>query len=312
MLLRHIRYFLAVAEHGNFTRAADGLHVSQPTLSQQIRQLEDTLGVQLFDRSGRTVRLTDAGVAWQQYAHRALQDIAAGTRAIRDVQDLSRGSLRLAMTPTFTSYLVGPWVEAFNERYPGITLEIREMTQEQMEVLLAEDALDVGVAFGEVHSPEIEVDVLLVEALALVVARSHPHAGRRREWSLYDFENERLVLLNQAFATRHHIDAYCKQHGVSPRVAVEVNSISAIIEIVRRGRLATILPAAIARENSELSTVALHPELPRRTAVVLQRKGAYRSAAATAFVDLALRSGRRWTSARKADRHSANKADAKT
>jgi len=103
MLLRHIRYFLAVAEQGNFTRAAEALHISQPTLSQQIKQLEDLLHIQLFDRSGRTVQLTDAGIAWMSYARRALQDLEAGARALHDVEDLQRGSLRLAMTPTFTS-----------------------------------------------------------------------------------------------------------------------------------------------------------------------------------------------------------------
>src|SRR5580704_13322948 len=114
MLLRHIRYFLAVAEHKNFTRAAEALHVSQPTLSQQIRQLEHTLRAPLLDRSGRTIVLTDAGVAYLGYARRALQDLEAGRRAIHDVQELSRGALRVAMTPTFTAYLVGRLVETFN------------------------------------------------------------------------------------------------------------------------------------------------------------------------------------------------------
>ncbi len=113
MLLRHIRYFLAVAEQGNFTRAAEALHVSQPTLSQQIKQLEDALGAPLFDRSGRAVRLTDAGEAWMRYARLALQDLDAGARAIHDVATLARGHLRLAMTPTFTAYLVGPTIDAF-------------------------------------------------------------------------------------------------------------------------------------------------------------------------------------------------------
>jgi DNA-binding transcriptional LysR family regulator len=150
MLLRHIRYFLAVAEHANFTRAAEALHVSQPTLSQQIRQLEDTLGVQLLDRSGRAVRLTEAGEAYMQYARLALQNLEAGRRALHDVHDLARGSLRLAMAPTFTTYLIGPLVDAFNRRYPAITLRIEEMPQERIEVLLNDDALDLGIAFDEV------------------------------------------------------------------------------------------------------------------------------------------------------------------
>jgi len=288
MLLRHVRYFLAVAEHANFTRAAEALHVSQPTLSQQIKQLEDRLGTQLLDRSGRTIQLTDSGTAYLHYARRALQDLEAGQRAIHDVRDLSRGSLRLAMTPTFTSYLIGPLVERFNTRYPNITLSIREMAQEQIELLLNADELDVGIAFDDTRSPDIEAQVLWVEALALVVGKAHPHAKRRNPLKLADFAKESLVLLSESFATRQFTDRYCAQHGVTPRIAVEVNSTSAVVEIVRRGRLATLLPMAIARENEGLCPVRLEPALPRRTAALLQRKGAYRSAASQAFVALAL------------------------
>jgi LysR family cyn operon transcriptional activator len=288
MLLRHVRYFLAVAEHGNFTHAAEALHVSQPTLSQQIRQLEQTLRVQLLDRSGRRIQLTDSGAAYLRYARLALQDLEAGKRAIHDVQDLSRGSLRVAMTPTFTAYLIGPLVEKFSNRYPNITLTIQEMAQERMEALLNEDDLDVGIAFKETLSSDIEAESLVAEALALMVGKSHPHARRRGSLKLRDFEREKLVLLNKEFATRHYVDRYCRQHGVTPQIAIEVNSISAAVEIVRRGRLATILPAAIARENTELCAVKLDPVLPPRIPALLQRKGAYRSAAARAFVELAL------------------------
>ncbi|MEM5459214.1 transcriptional regulator CynR [Paraburkholderia phytofirmans] len=288
MLLRHIRYFLAVAEHRNFTRAAEALHVSQPTLSQQIRQLEDTLRVQLLDRSGRTIQLTDAGTAYVHYAQRALQDLEAGKRAIHDVQELSRGSLRLAMTPTFTAYLIGPLLEKYNRRYPNITLNILEMPQDRMEALLNEDALDIGIAFDETHTPDIETQTLFVEALAMVVGNAHPYSKRRSALKLSQFENEALVLLNEEFATRQYIDRYCRQHGISPRIAMEVNSIGAVVQIVRRSALATLLPAAIAREHSDLFLVQLEPALPQRTAALLLRKGAYRNAATRAFIELAL------------------------
>ena len=263
--------------------------MSQPTLSQQIRQLEDSLRVQLLDRSGRTIQLTDAGAAYVRYAQRALQDLEAGSRAIHDVQELSRGSLRLAMTPTFTAYLIGPLLEKYNCRYPNITLNILEMPQERMEALLNEDALDVGIAFSDTQSPDIETQVLFVEALAMVVGKSHPYAKKKRgPLTLQEFEREALVLLNEEFATRHYIDRYCRRHGIAPRIAMEVNSISAITEIVRRSTLGTLLPAAIAREHGELRLVDLEPALPQRTAALLLRKDAYRSAAARAFIALAL------------------------
>ncbi|MGF6752922.1 transcriptional regulator CynR [Paraburkholderia sp. GAS42] len=290
MLLRHIRYLLAVAEHQNFTRAAEALHVSQPTLSQQIRQLEDTLNVQLLDRSGRSIRLTDAGDAWVSYARRALQDLDAGKRAIHDVQALSRGSLRLAMTPTFTAYLIGPLIQQFNARYPGITLSVEEMTQDRIEALLGEDALDIGIAFAGAHSVEVESQALFAETLALVVGESHRLAGSDTPLSVKDLGKEALVLLSRDFATRRHIEAYCQQHDITPQVAIEANSISAIIEIVRRSELATLLPDAIAREQTGLHPIALRPAMPQRTAALLQRKGAYRTAASRAFIELAVNS----------------------
>jgi LysR family transcriptional regulator, cyn operon transcriptional activator len=287
MLLRHIRYLLAVAEHQNFTRAAEALHVSQPTLSQQIRQLEDTLNVQLLDRSGRNIRLTDAGEAWVSYARRALQDLDAGRRAIHDVQELSRGTLRLAITPTFTAYLIGPLIQQFNARYPGITLTVDESTQDRIEALLGEDALDIGIAFSGAHAADVESQAWFAEPLAMVVGESHRLAGSDAAASVKDLERESMVLLSRDFATRRHIDAYCLQHNITPPVSIEANSISAIIEIVRRSKLATVLPEAIAREQPGLHAVALRPAMPRRTAALLQRKGAYRTAATRAFVELA-------------------------
>lgn len=288
MLLRHITYFLAVAEHGGFTRAASALHVSQPALSQQIRQLEESLGVTLFDRSGRQARLTDAGEEYRRHARRALLDLEAGKRALHDVQDLSRGTLRLGMTPTYTSYLAGPLVEAFYRRHPGITLTLREMPQNRMEEMLGDDQLDVGIAFDKARSTDIEAQTLFEETLALVVGKAHPYAGRRTI-GLRALDDESLVLLSGEFATREQIDRYCRQHEVQPRVAIEANSVGSVVEIVRRTSLSTLLPAAIASQHDDLSAVSLNPSLLKRTAVLLQRKGAYQSAASLAFVELALK-----------------------
>lgn len=283
MLLRHITYFLAVAEHHNFTRAALALHVSQPALSQQIKQLEESLNTQLFDRSGRATRLTDAGEVYLRYARRALQDLEEGKRAIHDVSDLCRGSLRVGVTPTFTAYFVGPLIEAFYHRYPGVRLTVHEMSQDRMESLLTDDMLDVGIAFEEGHTQDVETQPLLTETLALVVNQRHPLASRRRV-SLNVLNNEHLILLSTEFATREQIDRYCRQNGIWPQVMMEANSISAVIEAVRRTSLSTLLPAAIASEHEGLVAIPLNPLLLQRTAVIMQRRGAYQSAALRAFI----------------------------
>lgn len=288
-MLRHIRYLAAVAENQNFTRAAEELRISQPTLSQQIKQLEKSLGTQLLDRSGRTVRLTDAGETYLHYARRALRELDAGTRAIHDVADMSRGSLRLAMTPTFTAYIIGPLVERFSTQYPGIFLSVREMTQDRIEAALAEDSLDLGIAFTKEHSSEVHTQALFVENLSLVVGSNHPRAGSKTPMALQDLEQEKLVLLSSDFATRRHINMHFRTHGISPDVAIEADSISAIVEIIRRGNLATVLPEAIARDQTGLFPVELTPAIPPRTAALLRRKDSYVSAASQAFTELALR-----------------------
>ncbi|MFH8610737.1 transcriptional regulator CynR [Streptomyces sp. NPDC018029] len=303
--LRHLRYLLAVAEHGNFTRAAEELHISQPTLSQQIRQLERAVGVPLLDRSGRAVRLTDAGAAYLPHARRALQDLAAAERAVHDVTDLSRGSLRLAVTPTFTAYVVGPLTALLHARHPGITLFLRELPQDRIEPGLLADELDLGIAFHGAHLSGLAATDLFTERLSLVVGDLHPHAGRTDPLSLDELAATRLALLSTDFATRVHIDAHLAGHAVRPDVAVEATSIIALTEIVRHTPLATVLPDALTRDRPGLHTVPLTPALPTRTVTLLHRESGYRSAAARAFTGLA----REWAHTQLPPQHSADGTD---
>ena len=286
MLDRHTHYFLAVAEHHGFTRAAAALHVSQPALSQQIRQLEEMLAVQLFDRSGRTIRLTDAGEVYLRYARSALQALEEGKRAFHDVEDLSRGSLRVAVTPTFTAWFIGPLLAEYHTRYPNVTLQLQELSQDKIEEMVVNDELDVGIAFDQVHSADIDAQPLLTENLALVVANHHPLAVQASV-DLSVLNDEKLILLNAEFATREQIDRYCLQAGLRPQILMEANSISAVLELVRRTGLSTLLPAPIAEQSHDLQAISLTPQLLERTAVLLQRKGAWRTAAARAFVAMA-------------------------
>jgi LysR family cyn operon transcriptional activator len=292
--LRSIRYLIAIAEYHSFTRAAELLFVSQPSLSQQIKLLEESLNVQLLDRSGRNVRLTDAGEVYLRHARRALRELDAAKRAIHDLQDLSRGSLRLAMTP-ITDYLTRPLLEGFNARYPRITVSILEMSQNQIEAALAGDNgdnIDVGIVFtdkfsSEARSNEIEKHLLFVEKLNLAVGNAHPCAGQQAPLSVQALEQESLVLLSSNFALRHHVDLYFREHDIAPHIAIETNSVSVIVDIVRNGRLATVLPNTIACEQHGVYPISLQPELPHHTITMIRRKGAYKSAACRAFAELA-------------------------
>ncbi|MCX8554693.1 transcriptional regulator CynR [Mycolicibacterium mucogenicum] len=283
--LRHLRYLLAVAEHGNFSHAAEELYVSQPTLSQQIKQLEAMVGVQLLDRGGRIVRLTDAGAAFAERARSALRELAAAERAIEDVQDLSRGHLRLGITPTFITYLIGPLTAELYTRHPGISLTVVETSQDSIEAGLLADELDVGIAFVGAPVPGIDFAALFTEHLGLVT--SGPRAGNLPSpLPVHAMDDVELALLSSDFLTRTHIDTYFAAHHVDPRIIVEANSVQALTEIVQRTPLATVLPDAVTHDHPHLTPVPLDPPIPTRTVAILRRAGGYHSAAASAFVRL--------------------------
>ena len=284
MLLRHTRYLLAVADHGSFTRAAAELHVSQPALSQQIRQLEETLGAQLLDRSGRVVRPTDAGRVYIDHARRALREFEAGRRAIHDVEGLERGALRIAFTPTFATYLVGPLVQQFYARHPRVLISIRALAQVEMEPALTADALDLGIAFDDVRTEDVAAEPLYQEQLSLIVGEGHPAYGRT-VMPAAELQGMDLVLLDTTFVTRRTIDQYFHDQQVAPRVAVECETAGQLVAIVRGGGLATVASELAARRG-ELKAVQLSPPIRKRTVSVLLRRDAYRSAATRAFLRL--------------------------
>ncbi len=295
---RSIRYLFAVAEHHSFTRAAEALHVSQPTLSQQIRLLEEVLHVQLLDRSGRNVRLTDAGEVYLHHARRALGELEAGTRAIHEVQDLSRGTLRLGMNP-ITEYITTPLLEDFVARHPGIAMSAVEMSQDEIEAGVAEDRIDIGIVFSETfssegRSAEIDKHTLFVETLNLAVGKGHHLAGRQTALNAAELEKESLVLLNTQFALRRHFDLYCLEYRITPHIAIETNSLNMLVQSASLGRLVTILPSSISEAQSGLHSVPLLPQLPHHAIALICHKGTYKSAACHAFGEMA----RQWSAAR--------------
>lgn len=288
---RSLQYLLAVAEHRSFTRAAEALHVSQPSLSQQIKQLEESLQSQLLDRSGRHVRLTDAGEIYLRHARRAWSELDAGTRAIHDVEDLSRGSLRVGWNP-ITDYLACSLLVRFNRLYPGITVTTLEMPQDAIDTAVSEDRIDVGIAFSraptlQARSNDIDMELLFEECLCFTVGNCHPRAEQKQPITAQELNDESLVLLNPQFALRQHIDDYCSEQDIAPRIAIETDSLSVLIEMIQVGALATILPNTIVRSQCGMYPIPIAPELPRKSISVISRKSEYKSPACLAFTALA-------------------------
>lgn len=286
MEFRHLRYFLAVADALHFTKAAEGLHVSQPALSAQVKQLEQEVGVPLFDRVGRSVHLTRAGTIFREHARRALREMELARATIAQEEGLQRGLLTVGVVQTVNAYLVPEIVARFSARYPLVSLKLDELSGPDIEAGVENGALDLGIGFVPVSSERIESQPLFEEDFVLIVAPAHRLAVRR-QLSLSALAEESLILLSDLFCSRRLLNASFERVGARPKIIVEMNSIEGILATVRTSKLATILPRlslGIGR-NDTLRGVPLKSPTPRRGVGLLWKKGGYRSGAARALAE---------------------------
>jgi len=284
MELRQLRYFLAVADSLSFSRAAERLHLAQPTLSHQIKQLEQEINSPLFARVGRRVQLTPSGEMFRHYARRALKEIKSGTDAITEVEGLLQGALTMGVFHSFNSSLLPPILVQFTDAYPGVQVIVRQLATDDMEERLENGELNLGIAYSPPATDKIDAEELLEEALVLVVGDKHPLSERERV-HVADLQGHPLMLLTADFPSRRLIDENFSSVGVKPHIALQINAIEPILATVRTSRFATILTARAARTVPGLRCVKLIPAINRSVAI-FWRRGGYRSAAARAMADL--------------------------
>lgn len=283
MELRQLRYFLDIAETEHLTQSAHNLFVTQSTLSHGLRQLEQELEVDLFDRLGRGLKLSQAGAEFRAYALRALKELEAGRMALTDLNGLQSGRLTVGAFPTFLNTVVPATVVAFSTAYPKVAVEVRALRAGAIEEQLVRGELDLGIAFHPTAHEDIETELLFHERLLLVVNPSHPLA-RHHSLPLAQLHQTPLALLSRQFATRRQIDDSLQQAGVAPPVRIEMESVEALLGVCRCSHeLASIVPERAARLTPDLHVVALTgPEMVRH-AGLLWRRGASRSVAAREF-----------------------------
>lgn len=285
MEIRQLRYFLDLAATEHLTQSAQNLFVTQSTLSHGLRQLEDELGVPLFHRLGRGLKLSQAGAEFRVHAMRALKEIEAGRMALADLSGLQAGKLTVGAFPTFLNTVVPATVAAFSQRYPKVTVEVRDLRAGPIEEQLLRGELDLGIAFHPAAHEEIETEPLFDERMLLVVGPAHALAGRR-SLPLRGLAGVPLALLSRNFATRRLIDDSLRQAGVAPWVRVEMESVEALLGVCRCGDLASIVPERAARQVPDLWAIALTAPQMVRHAGLLWRRGASRNAAAREFAAL--------------------------
>jgi LysR family cyn operon transcriptional activator len=285
--LRHLRYFLAVAESAHFTKAAAKLHVSQPTLSHQIRQLEGQLNLLLFDRIGRQVRLTAAGELLLPHARRVLQELQQAQAALGELHQLKRGHLHVGLIQTVNTCVIPEIVSRFSAAHAGIRVACTAMAVEDIETGLETGRLDLGISFFPPTRNTLEGERLFTEELVLVTGARHALA-QRRVLKMKELSRWPLVLLASRYCTRQMIDRAFAEANVRPDVQVEMNTIESILATVRRSDLASIVPTlALCQREEGLAAVPLTAPKPRRGVGLLWLRGAQRRAAAEAFAKVA-------------------------
>ncbi len=266
MELRHLEYFAAVAEHQHFTRAASATGVAQPSLSQQIKSLESELGVRLFDRTGRRVRLTEAGQALLPYATRILGLVDEARLAISERIDLQRGRAIIGATPSVGTHLLPRVLASFHDAYPGIDLMLTEAGSPALINLLGSGDLDLAIVILPVRRPDLAVAHLLTEEVVLAVARDHPLAANPPGEALPPdaLTDLPFVLVNQGYGLRRMTLDVCARAGFSPRVVLDGAEMDTVIGLVEAGLGVACLPR-LALEGTHLVGLPVADPYLRRT-----------------------------------------------
>lgn len=283
--LRQLEYFLAVAESLHFTNAAQSLHVTQPTLSHQIAELESRLGTPLLDRIGKRVRLTEAGTLFRGHASRALKELQAGGDALAELAGLARGELHVGIIQSFCVTLLPPILERFVRAYPNVRVRIDNIPARGIEEGLAGGRLDLGIAFAPTTLEETEAEPIVEEKLLLVASAKHPIAARR-SCAMRLLDGQRMALLTPDFSTRQIIDGYLAAAGATPDVVCETNTIEVLFASIRSGELITILPEGAVTPERGIVALPLHDPTPVRVSALLWNRHTFRSQAARTFADM--------------------------
>ncbi len=276
MLLTHLESFVEVARTGNVSRAAQALFLTQPALTARLKSLEGDLGIELFVRSARGMRLTDAGRAFLPYAQRTLGLVTEGRRAIADLREGATGELVIGAAPAVSTYLLPTVLKSFRSSFPNVRLGVRTgHTEEVLEMVLRQE---VNIGLGRpVRHPEVELIPIFEDEMLLVVSRRHPFAARTRV-RIDELASERLILFDRTSSYHELTSALFREAGVVPASVMELDNVEAAKKMVQLGLGVALLPrmalAAELRSRSLRPVRLIGAQPARRPIVALRRKDA--------------------------------------
>lgn len=247
MQFQQLLYFVAVAETRHFTRAAEQVHVSQPSLSQQVRALEKELGAELFSRARGNIALTDAGEALLPLARRILADADTARIEVQELAQLRRGRIRLGATPSVCTGLLPEVLRAFHDRHPGIQLLLEEGGSHDLVRELARGALDLAIVVLPLPSPSPALTTVeLLREDLVVVSSPDARTFGGKSVRVADLRRERLVMFRHGYDLRELTVAACRAEGFEPEFAVEGGEMDAVLGFVRAGLGVAVVPRMVA------------------------------------------------------------------
>jgi len=284
MEIHQLRYFVAVADEGNFSRAAAKVRVAQPSLSQQIRKLEAEVGQPLFDRLPRSVVLTEAGRCLIEYARQILASIGDARRCVDELKGEIAGDLAVGAIPTIAPYVFPELVVTFQKHYPEVTLEIVEDVTEGITRRVEAGELDVAIASTCQQSPTLRRESLGSEALLALVPERHPLA-KKTLVALDDLKSQRFLLLHEMHCLSQQVNHLLEARRLRPEIALAGSQLGTIANMVAASIGVSIVPQMMVKHRAIPGCMSLPfaPPVPERELNLLYNPLRFQSKAAAAF-----------------------------
>lgn len=284
MELRQLRYFAKAAETLNFSDAAKCLNIAQSSLSQQVKQLEDELGTQLFIRSSHSIRLTEAGEVMLPFALRTLNEAESCADRIHDLQKLLTGTLNIGVTHSFSPILTES-VISFMKMYPGIKLNIIYKQMNELMESLTKREIDFVLAFKPIQTlPEVKSHILFQNSLSAIVGSHHPLASREKI-SIAELEKYELALPSKGLQARNAFDCIVSDYS-NLKIRIELNEVNTLLKLVRQTSLVTVLAEDSIYDARDVKAVPIDVQDNQMTGCVHIMKGAYRKHSMQEFIRL--------------------------
>lgn len=288
MDLGQIEAFVQVSQHRSFSKAADALFLTQPSVTARIQSLERDLGEALFERNGRGVRMTEMGGAFLPFARRALKALQDGRDALDGMRNLDIGTLKLGSALTVSTYVLPKILKKYCSAFPGVEVSVHTGRSEQVLQMVLSDEVHCALE-RTVHHPEIVTVPLYEDDLVLVAAPEHRFAQKRTA-TVEEVGREPLILFDKGSSYNALIQGVFRQHGIVPKTLMEMDTMEATKKMVEEGMGIALLPKVSTEREIELGRIVpvavSNATLPQRQISLIFRKNRKQPRAVVAFFTL--------------------------